>query len=131
MNRAAKLLLTDQDDRYLLLIRSNHPLYPHDPDIPGGKVEINEQPLEAVVRELGEETGIKINQKTVSKLTESQAYQDNFTYYLYASKIDNANVRISWEHQSFEWLTLDQFISKIKLAKDSYMHMVYDFLAQQ
>jgi len=35
---------------------------------------------------------------------------------------------MSWEHSSYEWIDRDDFLEKVKDARDTYMHMVYDVL---
>ena len=42
MTQAAKVVLVDQDDNYLMLYRNQHPTLGNDPDIPGGTVEDGE-----------------------------------------------------------------------------------------
>jgi 8-oxo-dGTP pyrophosphatase MutT (NUDIX family) len=54
MKQVAKLILRDQNDRYLLLYRSNHPTFGNDPDLPGGTLEVGEDPIRALIREAEE-----------------------------------------------------------------------------
>jgi len=131
MKRVAKLILTDKDNRYLMLHRSNHPSFPHDPDLPGGTLEDDEDPLEALVREVFEETGVSLDAAAIEKVHESSKYDEGYTYYLYRLRYEGKpNITISWEHSHYEWLPLDEFISKTHGAIDKYMHMVHDYLSQ-
>lgn len=131
MPRVAKLILVNKDNEYLLLYRSGHPTFPNDPDLPGGRVEDDEQPAQALIRELAEETGIALKVQTLEKLCQSDAYHQGFTYYLYTARVSGRpDVTISWEHDRYEWLPLKDFTAKTRPAIDTYMHMVHDYLVQ-
>lgn len=130
MKRVAKLLLVNNDNEYLMLYRSNHPSFPYDPDLPGGTIENSEEPRQALIRELSEETGITYTAK-LDMLCESNAYDTGYTYYLYRAKYKSKpDVNISWEHDRYEWLNLDDFINEAGTAADKYMRMVYDYLSR-
>lgn len=55
MKQVAKVVIIDSEDRYLIMTRSNHPTFLDDPDLPGGTIEEDEDPLEAAIREVVEE----------------------------------------------------------------------------
>lgn len=132
MKHVAKIIIVDENNKYLLLWRSNHPSFPSDPDLPGGTIEKGERPLPALIREVEEETGIVLDKHRIKKQTESNAYDANFFYYLYAYYIERRPVvTLSWEHATYEWLDRDIFLEKVKEAKDNYMHMVYDTVREQ
>ncbi len=129
MKHVVKLVIIDNNNRHLILKRSNHPKYPNDPDLPGGTLEGDEEPLQALAREIREETGIVTNWQQATKLYEGTDYAASYTYHLYSITFKNRpEVVISWEHSSYEWIELEEFLEKAKNAKDSYMHMVYDVL---
>ena len=126
----AKVLIIDEADEYLVLWRSDHPNFPNDPDLPGGTVEIGETPIEGAVREAMEEAGIAINGDDAELLYKGSKYSEHdTTYYLYLAHIqERQEVKISWEHASFEWLNKEDLVSAAQGAKDTYMHMVYEVL---
>jgi 8-oxo-dGTP diphosphatase len=131
MPQASKLLLIDKDNNYLLLYRNNHPYYGNDPDIPGGAVEKGETPRDAAMREAEEEIGVK-----VKEVEEVYAGYDYSVYgtrkNLFMTRVEERpEVKISWEHSGYEWLSREAFLEKIKSAKDTYMHMVYKVLMKQ
>lgn len=127
MKNIAKLILIDDTDNYLLLWRSDHPTFPNDADLPGGVVEVGETPEEAVIREVVEEAGVKVSEKNLQKVyegTEFSPHGDN--YHLYIVNVNNRpDIVISWEHQSYKWLSRNEFLEEARNAADSYMHMVY------
>lgn len=53
--------------------------------IPGGKVEINEKPKEAAIRELYEEVGLMVKKKHLKLINYNICYDkiEDFTYHLY------------------------------------------------
>lgn len=127
----AKVLIIDEAGEYLTLWRSDHPTFPNDPDLPGGTVEVGETPAEGGVREVMEEAGIDINAEDTELLYQGSKYSEHGTvYYLYLAHIgERQEVKISWEHDSFEWLNRDDLVSVAKSANDTYMHMVSEVLS--
>lgn len=130
MKKVAKLVIIDNDNKYLLMYRSGHPTFGDDPDLPGGTLEGTEQPVDTMVREVFEEAGIVIFKDKVSLAYEGSDYSAHQTQYsLYLTHLDERpKVVMSWEHSSYEWLELEAFLEKMKAAKDLYMQMVYDVL---
>lgn len=132
MTQVAKVLLVDPDGFGLLLLRSDHPTFPNDPDLPGGTVEVGEAVDVAAIREVLEETGIDIADVSLTHLyTGSEYSHHDTTYTLYSATLPNRpEVVISWEHASYEWVPLDEFVSRAGAATDTYMQMVHDTLAK-
>jgi len=129
VKKVAKIVLIDKDDNYLLLYRSNHPVFGNDPDLPGGTLEEGESTIETVIRETEEETGIVV--KNVEELYAGLDYSVHGTHKtLFVARVgERPEVRLSWEHESFAWLPREEFLLKAKGANDSYMHMVYEVLS--
>lgn len=130
MHQVAKLIIQDDSNNYLILIRSNHPRFGNDPDLPGGTIEEGEQPIEAMVREVQEEAGITIQAADVHQVYAGDDYSKHGTHYsLFTAKIDaRPDVALSWEHSGYEWLSREAFLEKAKAAEDTYMQMVYEQL---
>ena len=130
MNKVAKLVIIDNDDKYLLMYRNGHPTFGNDPDLPGGTLEDGELPHETMIREVYEEVGIVIGEAETRQIYEGTGYSVHKTNYsLYITKFDNRpSITMSEEHLSYEWLGLEEFLEKAKSANDTYMHMVYDIL---
>ena len=128
MISVAKLIMVDENDQYLMLYRSNHPVYGDDPDVPGGTAEPGETLLSAAKREVYEEVGVN-----VSEMTEiyrgSQYSRSGIVMSLFITQVGvRPKIAISWEHKSYEWLSKDNFTQISKNANDPFMHMVHDVL---
>lgn len=130
MNKVAKLVMIDPEDKYLLMYRSNHPVFGDDPDLPGGTLEADETLLETMLREVHEEAGVVIDAETVKQVYSGTDYSRHGTHYaLFVAHISpRPEIHISWEHTSYEWIPRDEFLQKAHDANDTFMHMVYDVL---
>ncbi len=133
MNSVAKLVVIDGDDKYLMMYRSNHPVFSDDPDLPGGTMEYGEKPVKTMIREVYEEAGIVIHPATVRELYSGTDYSRHGTrYILFVTHMkERPEIKMSWEHTSFEWLDREVFLTQAANAKDTYMHMVADVLRRQ
>lgn len=133
MKKAAKMLMIDPEDRYLIMYRRDHPTFGEDPDLPGGTMEDGETMLEAVLREVAEETGVGVDEGSAKELYSGTEYSAHGTLYaLFVARLDaRPEITMSWEHSSYEWLTKDAFIQKARSANDTYMHMVADVITQR
>ena len=95
-------------------------------DFPKGKIESGEKDLETVKREIQEETGIK-NIEILKDFKEEIHYYYKFegelitkTVVFYLAKTDTENVKLSFEHIGFAWLSYDKALDKLtfKNAKE-------------
>ncbi len=128
MKKVAKLVIIDPDDKYLLMHRSDHPNFGIDPDLPGGTLEDDETLLETMLREVKEEAGVDIDSRRAYEIYSGTDYSAHGTHYaLFVTKMKvRPEITLSWEHSSYEWLARSEFLKKAKMAKDTYMHMVYN-----
>lgn len=132
MKHVIKAVIIDQEDNYLLLTRNNHPTFGNDPDLPGGTLESSESPTEALIREVLEETGIRIPSDQIHHCYTGSEYSKQGTIYsLYRTQLTSQPpVTVSWEHTTYDWLKLDAFLHRVSSANDRYMHMVHDTLIE-
>ena len=133
MKHVSKIVLIDNTNSYLLMTRSDHPTFGDDPDLPGGTMEIGEDSLQTLLREVTEEIGVELDPSSVAHLHTSSEYSHHgTTYHLYKAHIRiRPEIIISWEHSGYEWLEQTEFLLQAKNAKDTYMHMVHDVMSTE
>jgi len=76
-------------------------------ELPGGRMEFGESAEETVIREVFEETGLTV--KPVKLLDTWNSVHDDYqvTGIIYSCKIESGELRLSNEHDRYEWLTAD------------------------
>ena len=127
----AKVLIMDEADDCLLLWRKDHPIYSDDPDLPGGSIQLGEPPAAQAAAEVLKDTGLYISVENEDIVYEGTGYSDDdTTYYLYVCRMsDPQAIKLSWQHSSYEWVSVEDALASAKHASDPYMHMVYDVLS--
>jgi len=131
MKIVAKALIRDAAGDLLLLRRGlTHPNFPEHVDFPGGEVEPDEPHIEAVRREIREETGLDIPLENIQQVHLKQLSDDLAHVVFVATVPDNKpEVELSWEHSGFEWIPFDQFgMLVLPEGVDNYHLTVLDFL---
>lgn len=133
MKIVAKTLLFDKDNRVLVLYRGHtHPRYAHHPDFPGGEVEQGESFSEAISREIQEETGLTIGAELISE-AHVKEINDRLTHVVCKTSLNTSgpDIDLSWEHEGFEWLTLDQLKAlDLPSGADDYYLNVLEYLSR-
>ena len=112
---AAKVFVRDDAGNILLLRRSEtHPRYPHHWDIPGGFVEEGEDYVTALVREVTEEAGLKLDAQSVQlRYAQTDFYArgssdtmpESVVRLYFVGHIHGTEPALvtSWEHEAAEW----------------------------
>jgi len=105
-----KVLLVNRVGKVLLLRSSNPNEYGEDWDLPGGMMEQGEEPLDCLVREVLEETGIHIDKdqaqifhQQIAKGFGDMAREDVMKTF-YTAKIEDEDISLSWEHKEHRWI---------------------------
>jgi 8-oxo-dGTP pyrophosphatase MutT (NUDIX family) len=131
MKKVAKLLI-ENNNKYLMMYRSNHPAFGEDPDLPGGTGEGDESGLDTMLREVHEEIGLHIDSSKTIEIFSGTEYSKNGThYFLFITHLsERPKIVMSWEHSTYEWNSKQDFIEKAKRANDTYMHMAGDVLSR-
>ena len=94
-------------------------------EIPGGKRENNEDIVDALKREVQEETGLIINEYKliyVSPIFENHPILKPFLNIGYLCFVDNNDVIISNEHIDYKWVSVEEFHNL--LDKDIYSDLL-------
>lgn len=107
-----KIILLDNQNRILILRRSNYSktranLW----DLPGGKLEANEDPVAGIIREVKEETSLIIRDPKVIYICSGDAAiggSEDSAHVIatcYFTKNWEGNTKISSEHLEYKWVT--------------------------
>ncbi|MDP3026269.1 MAG: NUDIX hydrolase [Nanoarchaeota archaeon] len=111
----------EHDGKILLLHRQDHKPEGNTWGGPSGKIESNETPEKAVIREIKEETGIKIGERQLKSYGKLFVHYPNydFIYYLFYIKLENLpEIKIeNKEHKNFIWVRPEEAL-KMNLIED-------------
>ena len=112
-----KAVIYREDGKILALRRTasapSRPLYW---DLPGGQLEFGEEPKEDIEREIKEEAGIDV--KDLKFLDVFATFNDRKQFWLtigYRAKAVKDEIKLSFEHDDFRWITPDEFL-KLKAS---------------
>jgi 8-oxo-dGTP pyrophosphatase MutT (NUDIX family) len=117
----AKVLLINNKQEALILTVGSYRARPDKaftPDLPGGMVDPGETELDAVQRELIEETGIELNKSAFTLVYTKimKVSSASVTRNLFIAHVDHTpEVTISWEHAAYKWVSLDGLLEKVAL----------------
>ena len=120
---AAIIKVVDSAKNVLFVRRGpGAPTRPGSWEWPGGHVEKGETAPEAAVRELREETGIKFREDELRRIGVEEKPKGLYVYYE-ARVPKGQKVKLSFEHDSFEWrkdvVTNPKWMSKYLSGKDT------------
>jgi 8-oxo-dGTP pyrophosphatase MutT (NUDIX family) len=121
-NQSSMAVLIDPKDRVLILRRPDNlkpENYPGMWCIPGGKSLVGEKPLNNVIREVLEETGIELKPHSTNYLLNKQEGDKN--YFFFMSRVDQEPkiMNVLDEHEEFKWIRADE-IGKYNMIKDTH-----------
>lgn len=109
-----KIIILNDEGKILSVRRSaTCPTKPFGWDLPGGLVDEGENIREAILREVKEEVAISV--ETPQLLDVFDYKTENGKYLLcigYTARALSFNVTLSYEHDQFEWLTKEEFLSR-------------------
>lgn len=117
-------------DNKLLIIYKTPEEAKNDPDpddrmdLPGGRLEFGENPIEALNREIIEKVGLNVD---IIKPINVWTYCKKDTGFQlvgidYLCKWTGGSIRLSAEHEKYEWLTLNEIKEKNLEDKNQYLN---------
>ena len=126
-----KAILFRGDGRILTIRRSRTaPSRPLHWDLPGGDLNFGEDTTKGIVREIKEETGLKV--KDLKLIDAISGFDDRREFWVtlcYAAKPLKYKVVLSFEHDDFKWVTPDEF-QKLK-ASPRNKNFIKNYASQQ
>jgi len=100
----------EYEGQYLFLKKASGRLWESSWSLPAGKVESNETSLQAVVREIFEETGVELDSdplENIGSLYIRYPHLD-FVFHIFRSVFSTCpQITLSDEHQEFQWIALN------------------------
>jgi 8-oxo-dGTP diphosphatase len=102
----AVAIISRPDDSFLLTCRPAGKPYAGYWEFPGGKIEVNESPTQALSRELHEELGITVN-RAAPWITRTFTYPHATVYLRFYRVTDWQGEPVAREHQQLAWQTAD------------------------
>ena len=111
--------LIEKDDKYLVLKRSpEKDVGANLWEIVTGRVEEEENPMNSAIREVKEEVNLDV--EVIMPLDTGFFYRGGTEYpmifIVYWCRYLSGEVKISWEHSEYKWLTLEEAIKNPELG---------------
>jgi len=105
---AVRVLLTDKDGKILILKRStDSKTNPGKWELPGGKVDQGESFDHALIREVYEETNLKISLEHVVGASEQNLHIIRAVHIIMSGKIVEGELNLSSEHEGYAWVLIE------------------------
>lgn len=123
---SVRVLLTDKDGKVLILKRStDSKTNPGKWELPGGKVDQGESFDQALIREVYEETNLKISLDHVVGVSEQNLHLIRAVHIIMSGEIVEGNLKLSPEHEGYAWVFFEN-LSEYDLAD-----WLHDFITNQ
>ena len=112
-NGAVAIIALNDDGQILLVRQYRAPLERVTLEIPAGRLELGEEPLEAAKRELSEETGYETNNiRYIQPVAIAAGYSDEIIHLVLASGLVPGKAHPDEdEFVAAEWMNINEFIS--------------------
>ena len=106
---AKSFIINDKNELLLLKRRNNDVMKPGMWEIPGGRLELGEDPHEGVKRETVEEAGIDIDVKQIMDVRHFvRSDNQTITMLVFLCKALSEKVNLSEEHTDFKWVSMQE-----------------------
>ncbi|KXZ39360.1 8-oxo-dGTP diphosphatase [Alkalithermobacter thermoalcaliphilus JW-YL-7 = DSM 7308] len=98
-----------KENEVLLIKRSNSNFASYKWDLPGGKLEFKEDPIDCLKREVLEETGIDIEILDIASVdTSFEIDKIQYISLIYEAKYLKGDITLSCEHEDYIWINPKQ-----------------------
>jgi 8-oxo-dGTP diphosphatase len=105
---AVRAIIPDENGKILIIKRStNSKTNPGRWELPGGKVDQNESFDQALIREVYEETGLKIVPDHVVGVSEQNLHIIRAVHIIMSCMIVEGELNLSLEHEGYAWVFLE------------------------
>ncbi|MCK9151034.1 NUDIX hydrolase [Methanobacterium alcaliphilum] len=112
-----RAVIKNQDGKILILKRSRDSRSnPCCWELPGGKVEPEEDFDKALIREIKEETNLNIVLKKAAGIAQQDLPYSHSIHVIMNVKVISGDLKISHEHEEYQWAFLDE-IKTLKLSE--------------
>lgn len=107
---AVKSFIVNNNNELLLIKRRENDVhFPGAWEIPGGRLEPGEDPIQGLIRETKEETNLDIevlNSMQVLHFTRQD--KENITMIIFLAKPLSKNIKLSEEHTEYVWININE-----------------------
>lgn len=108
---SVRVLLTNEEGKILILKRStDSKTNPGKWELPGGKVDQGESFDQALIREVHEETQLKITLDHVVGVSEQNLHFIRAVHIIMSGKIIEGNLTLSSEHEGYAWVFFENLV---------------------
>jgi len=112
MRISQKAIILNQADKLLAVFRTETaPAHPNTWDLPGGELEVGEDPVSSIIREVKEETGLEVQDIEIFDIEGHEDEGDEYWVTVgYKGKNISNEVILSFEHNDFRWVSPEEFL---------------------
>lgn len=107
-----KAIVFNKEGKILIIRRTaKNPIYPLYWDLPGGILDFGEDLRKSILREIKEETGLKV--KNLKLIEVGSWFSDKKRFWVticYRASAVSNKVKLSWEHDDFQWVAPEKFL---------------------
>ena len=106
-----KTVVFGPDSKILLIQRSDKIPRAHGWDLIGGGVDKGEDPTNAAIREITEETGLSVYDiQPITTYVSQNDDGDDVVTIGFCAKTDSTDVKIGWENESYQWIPIEKAV---------------------
>ncbi len=106
-----KVVIFNDDNKILLLQRSEQSGRGGQWSLAGGGLDTGEDPIEGILREIEEEIQIDVDKIKPFYIKSYMNQGDCIVIIAYEAKYINGEVVLNWEHDSFKWVGKDEALN--------------------